>query len=114
MTENFDGDVRDSAEQPPEFLLIDHFQPYLGRVVSFEGTPYTLPLLSISSDGDRPMADWMKRQPFTLIFRAPRTREWLPEGMYRCHIEGGPSYMIHVAPVQTPNPEFQDYQAVFN
>jgi hypothetical protein len=114
VIENVHGDVRDAAGQSSEFLLIDHFQPYVGRIVRFEGTSYALPLLSVSSDSNRPMADWMKRQPFILIFRAPRTREWMPEATYRCHIEDGPSYTIHVAPMQTPYPEFQDYQAVFN
>jgi hypothetical protein len=103
----------DSSGQPSEFLLIEHFEPYIGRIFHFEGTGNAIPLLSISSN-DRPVPDWMKRKPFTLIFRAPRQREWMREGFYRCSVEDGPSFAIYVAPIQTLYPEFQDYQAVFN
>jgi hypothetical protein len=98
---------------PHEFLLIEHFEPHVGKVFRFEGTAYALPLQMIVSD-DRPLPERVKRRPFTLIFRSPRQREWLAEGFYRCHIESGPIYAIYVAPIQTPHPEFQDYQAVFN
>ena len=106
-------DVRSDDAQPPEFLLIEHFEPHVGKIFRFEGTAYALPLLTIASD-DRPVPEGLKRRPFTLIFRAPRQREWLAEGMYRCTIENGPTYSIYVAPIQTPHPDFQDYQAVFN
>ena len=113
MVEKSPNVASTGAGQPPEFLLIEHFEPYVGQVFRFEGTDYAIPLLSIISN-DRPLLDWMKRKPFTLIFRAPRQREWMPEGFYRCGAENGPSHTIYVAPIQTPYPEFQDYQAVFN
>ena len=99
--------------QPPEFLLIEHFQPHVGKVFRFEGTAYALPLLTIVSK-DQPLPKGIKRRPFTLIFRAPRQREWLAEGLYRCTVEDGPTYSIYVAPIQTTEPDYQDYQAVFN
>jgi hypothetical protein len=34
--------------------------------------------------------------------------------MYECEIEGGPTYRIYVNPVHTPQPDHQEYQAVFN
>ncbi|MDB5500291.1 MAG: hypothetical protein JWR89_193 [Tardiphaga sp.] len=98
---------------PPEFLLIEHFLPHVGKAFRFQDTAYVLPLLTIVSD-DRPLPERVKRRPFTLIFRDARQREWLAEGSYRCSIEDGPTYSIYVAPIQTLEPEFQDYQAVFN
>ncbi|MET0707146.1 MAG: hypothetical protein ABWY82_09925 [Tardiphaga sp.] len=106
-------DVRPGDMQPPKFLLIEHFEPHVGKIFQFEGTSYALPLQSIISK-DQPLPEGIKRRPFTLVFRAPRQREWLAEGFYRCRIEDGPTYPIYVAPIQTMHPEFQDYQAVFN
>lgn len=106
------GDHDDAGEASP-FLLLEHFEPHVGRIFQFEGTPYAMPLQSIYSS-DRPVADWMKRRPFTLIFRAPRQRDWMREGYYRCSVQDGPSFGFHIAPIQTPQLEFQDYQAVFN
>ncbi len=105
--------TRNGDAQPPEFLLIDHFEPHVGKIFRFEGTAYALPLTTIISK-DQPLPEGIKRRPFTLIFRAPRQREWLAEGVYRCSIEDGPTYPMYVAPIQTMDPEFQDYQAVFN
>lgn len=108
------NDGADATESgTPEFLLIEHFEPHVGKVFRFAGTRYALPLSRIVSPR-RPVPAWMKRRPFTLIFRAPKEREWLPEGLYDCAVDGGPTYKIYVAPIHTPESTFQDYQAVFN
>jgi hypothetical protein len=102
-----------AAENAPEFLLINHFKPHVGKIVRFRGTRHAFPLDRIISDRKR-LPDWVKRRPFTLIFRGPREREVLPEGLYHCEIENGPTYAIHVSPIHTPWPDRQEYQAVFN
>ncbi|WP_315837400.1 DUF6916 family protein [Bradyrhizobium prioriisuperbiae] len=100
----------------PEFLLVEHFEPFVGKIVRFKGTRYAFPLHSIhrpqGPNWEKP--DWVKRYPFTLIFRGPKERDVLPEGLYDCEIEGGPTVTIYVAPIMTPQPDCQDYQAVFN
>lgn len=112
-TENRTGDVVETAAQTPECLLIDHFKPHVGKIFRFKGTRYAFPLEHIRSD-DKELPDWVRRRPFTLIFRGPKEREVLPEGLYACEVEGGPVYSIYVAPIFTPQPDCQDYQAVFN
>jgi hypothetical protein len=100
-------------EGEPEFLLIAHFKPHVGKIVRFKGTRYAFPLAEIVSDRKR-LPGWVKRRPFTLIFHGPRERDVLPEGHYECEFEGGPTYGIYVSPIHTPWPDRQDYQAVFN
>jgi hypothetical protein len=98
----------------PEFLLLEHFEPHVGKIFHFKGTRYAFPLDHIHSPrwDDRP--DWVKRHPFTLIFRGPKERDVLPEGLYECEIEGGTTVTMYVAPIMTPQPGCQDYQAIFN
>ena len=38
----------------------------------------------------------------------------MTEGMRECTFEDGPTYSLYITPVFTPEPEWQDYQAVFN
>jgi hypothetical protein len=95
-----------------DFLEAHHFEPLVGKVVRFKGTRFSIPLTNIIR-GQKFVAA-AKRDPFILIFRAPKEREYLPEGTYECEFEDGPTYVIHVAPCHTPEPEWQDYQAVFN
>jgi hypothetical protein len=96
-----------------EILLIDDFDPYVGRLFHFEGTPYAFPLDHIVCKRERPQFPGY-RMPFTLIFRGPREQQVLPEGLYECKVEDGPSFSIYVAPIHTPAPDRQHYQAVFN
>ena len=37
----------------------------------------------------------------------------MPEGRYECEIEDGPTYPLYVMPIMTPQPDLQEYQAVF-
>jgi hypothetical protein len=95
-----------------ELLQIEHFKPYVGKIVQFKGTRFAFPLEKIIVD--RKPDKGLKRKPFMLIFRGPKEPEYLPEGLYECEIEKGPTYRIYVTPVHTPEPDRQDYQAVFN
>jgi hypothetical protein len=96
-----------------EFLLIDHFQPHVGKICRFKGTRYAMPLHRIQTARDGSVPEGMKRKPFILIFRAPKEPEHLPEGRYDCEIQDGPTYPMYVMPILTSEPAFQDYQAVF-
>jgi hypothetical protein len=94
------------------FLELDHFEPLVGKTTRFKGTRFEIPLERIIK-GQKFVPN-AKRDPFILIWRAPKEREHMPEGYYPCEFVDGPTYMIYVTPVFTPEPEFQDYQAVFN
>jgi hypothetical protein len=94
-------------------LKLEDFKPHVGKIFHFKGTPFAFPLDHIASNRKR-LPKSVKRRPFTLVFRGPRTAQHLPEGMYECEVEGGPTYSIYVIPIQTIEPEFQDYQAIFN
>jgi len=96
-----------------DLLQIEDFEPHVGKLVHFKGTRFTFPLDRIIRDrGNLP--EGAKRRSFILIFRGPKEREYLPDGIYECEIENGPTYPIYIAPVHTPEPDRQDYQAVFN
>lgn len=95
-----------------EFLEVQHFEPLVGKTVRFKGTRFAMPLTRIVK-GEKFIAS-VKRDPFILIFREPKEREHMPEGTYECEFEGGPTYQIYVAPIHTAEPEWQDYQAIFN
>lgn len=94
------------------FLEIHHFEPLVGTICAFKGTRFRIPLERIIKG--QKFIPTAKRDPFILIFRAPKEREYMPEGYYECEFEGGPTYKLYVTPVHTIEPEFQDYQAVFN
>jgi Domain of unknown function (DUF6916) len=96
-----------------ELLQIEHFKPHVGKLMRFKGTRFAFPLNRIVSDRKR-LPKGAKRRPFMLIFRGPKEHDHLPEGLYDCEIEGGPTYRIFVSPVHTTEPGVQDYQAVFN
>ena len=102
-----------TAAKAPEVLTIDHFTPHVGKIFRFKGTRHAFPLDRIASSDD-PSPDWAKRRAFILIFRGPKERDVLPEGFHQCEIDGGPVYGIYVVPISSPQPDSQDYQAVFN
>jgi len=96
-----------------ELLLIDHFQPHVGKIFRFKGTRYAMPLHRIQTDRGEGVPEGMNRKPFILIFRAPKEPEHMPEGYYECEIQDGPTYSLYVMPIMTPQPDLQDYQSVF-
>lgn len=95
-----------------EFLEVHHFEPLVGKNVRFKGTRYVMPLTKVIK-GQKFM-EGAKRDPFILIFRAPKEREHMPEALYECEFEDGPTYQIYVLPTHTLDREWQDYQAIFN
>lgn len=97
-----------------EMLQVDDFRPHVGKVFHFKGTPFSMPLDHIVCDETRALPQGVKRRPFLLIFRAKREKYYMTENIYDCEVEGGPVYSLHVAPIQTIQSEFQDYQAAFN
>jgi hypothetical protein len=113
LKQETEATASDGAETAPEVLQLAHFKPHVGRIFRFKGTRYAFPLDHIISDR-KELPTWVKRRPFTLIFRGPKQQDVLPEGLYECEIDGGPTYTLHVAPIFTPQPDRQDYQAVFN
>ena len=96
-----------------ELLQAEDFEPYVGRIFRFHGTRHALPLDRIEKE-ERPQAAGPFRRPFTLIFRGPKEADYLPAGLYRAEVEGGPAFEIHVLPMHTPQPDRQEYQAAFN
>ena len=94
-------------------LAAEHFEPHIGKAFRFEGARPVLTLDRVIREGANPPREG-KRQPFTLIFRAPKARDVLGEGFYACEVDGGPSFSLYVAPIHSPAPDRQDYQAVFN
>jgi len=93
-------------------LQLEDFKPHVGKMARFKGTPFAFRLDHIIGE-DQPIPPGAKRRPFILIFRGPKERNYLPDGIYECEIEGGPTHQMYVNPVQTLAREWQDYQAVF-
>ena len=93
-------------------LQVEDFTPHVGKIFRFKGTRFAFPLDRIISDeGGVPKG--AKRRPFILIFRGVKEPEYMPDGIYECEIESGPTHQMYVNPIQTPAPEWQEYQAVF-
>ena len=95
-----------------EFLEVHHFEPLVGKTVRFGGTPFVMTLDAVSKG--QKFSATAKRDPFILIFRAPKGKFYMTEGTYECAFDEGPTYTLHVSPINTLEPEFQDYQSVFN
>jgi hypothetical protein len=95
-----------------EFLENHHFEPLVGKTVRFVGTPFTMKFLKITKG--QKFIETAKRDPFLLVFRAPKGDTYLGEGLYDAAFEDGPTYNFYVSPVHTVEKEWQDYQAVFN
>jgi hypothetical protein len=95
-------------------LTLEHFQPHVNKTVRVDGWHHALTIARIDT---RKLEEWEKdvipRQPFIVIFRGP-PGDVLPEGMRELHIEGGPSFTLYMMPIFTPQPDRQNYQAVFN
>jgi hypothetical protein len=96
-----------------DVLQAEHFQPHLGKLVRFKASRHAFPLEEVVVD-DKPIPPGMDRRPFLLIFSGPKEPEYLPEGLYDCEVEDGPTYRIYVSPIFTPEPDRQQYQAVFS
>ena len=93
-------------------LQIEDFKPHVGKIFHFKGTRYAFPLDRITSF-NQPLPEGAKRRPFILVFRGPKERDYMSDAIYECEVEGGTTYSMYVNPIQTPQPEWQEYQAVF-
>jgi hypothetical protein len=94
-------------------LQAKDFKPHIGKNFRFKGTRFVFPLVQVQADR-RKLPDYVRRRPFTLIFRGPKEDEVLPEGLYDCEADGGAAYSLYLIPIYTPTPGRQDYQAVFS
>jgi hypothetical protein len=95
------------------FLEYHHFEPLVGKTVTFTGIALPGATLLKVIRGEKFVAK-AQRDPFILIFRSPKLEYYMMQGMHECTFEDGPTYSMYVSPVHTVEPEFQDYQAVFN
>lgn len=96
-----------------EHLRHEDFAPHLNKTVRFRGWHGALRLASVTPAPEQPNLPAPTRPPFTVIFHGPR-HDILPEGLYVADIEDGPSLEFYLAPIHTPAPDRQEYQAVFN
>jgi hypothetical protein len=96
-----------------ELLTIDDFTPHVGKLARFRGTGFAFSIDHIIGETGAPPPSGWTRAPFVVIFRGPKTPV-MPEGLYECEIDGGPTHALYVAPVDTRLPDYQDYQAAFN
>jgi hypothetical protein len=97
-----------------ELLSRAVFDPHVKKVFRVKGGHHALTLSRVEA---RKREDWEAglglREPFNLIFRAPKG-DVLQEGMYTLEVEDGPSFELYVIPIHTPYPDRQDYQSPFN
>ncbi len=92
-------------------VTIDSFKPFVGRAARLAGAAASLVLDRVEAGPTGPPEF---RQPFTLVFRAARTDPTAQEGLYLCEIEDAARFELYIVPIHTPEPDYQDYQAVFN
>jgi len=90
-------------------LTADRFSPHVGKLFQLGDTELSLTLVEV----DVVAAPAGERAPFTLIFRGPAS-PWAPEQLWSLKAPDGVTHEIHIAPIHTPAPDRQDYQAVFN
>ncbi|HMK89122.1 MAG TPA: hypothetical protein VK446_05760 [Methylocystis sp.] len=103
-----------AAEHIGKILVAEDFEPHVGKLFRFRGTRFAFPLTKIMLGPLQEPSEWVRRRGFVLLFRTPKEQEWMPEGAYVCDIADGPNHEVYVTPIHTPDPRYQDYQAVFN
>ena len=90
-------------------LTADQFSPHIGALFQMGDTELSLTLVAIEAEA----APEGQRAPFSLIFRGPKS-PWAPENLWPVKGPDGTVHEIYIAPIHTPSPDWQDYQAVFN
>lgn len=93
----------------PEVIL-----PHVKKAVRIEGFPHALTIEEVimRQQGETEIEMKLPR-PFTVIFRGP-PGDVLVEGAHALDIEDGPTVVMHVMPIHTPQRDRQLYQSVFN
>lgn len=95
-------------------LTADLFLPHVGKVLRVKGGRHALTLSQVEVHPRQDeQAKLMPRQPFTLILAGPRG-DVLRAGLYEIEIEGGPTFQLHVMPIQTFAADRQEYQVAVN
>ena len=87
------------------------FAPYVGQPFRPQGGEVVLTLDGIEAGPPGPAG---AREPFSLIFSSPKPGPVLAEGLHPFTTPGGVACTLYVMPVHTPEPDRQDYQAVFD
>jgi len=93
-------------------LTIDDFRPHVGEFYKVDATPEPIDIL-LDAVLAAPGADWLPREPFTLVFSTP----WdtlLVEGHYRMKTPRGDLIGFHLIPTQTAHGPRRHYHSVFN
>jgi hypothetical protein len=90
-------------------LTADRFSPHVGELFQMGDTELSLTLVAVEVQ-EAPAGG---RTPFSLIFRGPKS-PWAPENLWPVKGPDGTMHEIYIAPIHTPSPDCQDYQAVFN
>ena len=90
-------------------LTADQFSPHVGSLFQMGDTELSLTLVDVETH-EAPAGE---RAPFTLLFRGPKA-PWAPENLWSVKGPDGVVHDIYIAPIHTPSPDCQDYQAVFN
>lgn len=90
-------------------LTADRFSPHVGGLFQLGDTELSLTLVEVEVLGP-PVGG---RAPFSLLFQGPKS-PWAQESLWSIRGPDGTVHAIHIAPIHTPSPDRQDYQAVFN
>src|SRR5271154_7020729 len=98
MGVNSETETHESTAPNAAMLCVEHFERHVGKIFRFKDTRHALVLDRVIRESENPFRSG-ERRPFTLIFRGPREREVLREGLYDCEIDGGPSFNLYVAPI---------------
>jgi len=90
-------------------LTADRFSSHVGELFQLGDTELSLTLVGVEAH-EAPEGE---RAPFTLVFRGPKS-PWAQESLWPVKGPDGAVHEIYIAPIHTPSPDCQDYQAVFN
>jgi hypothetical protein len=93
-------------------LQAEDFEPHVGKTFRFGQDGRSLVLERVER-GTKPPTPEL-RAPFLVIFREPKQAEHLREGPVHCASEDGAVFELYLAPIHTPQPDRQEYQASFN
>jgi len=97
-----------------ESLTLADFQPYLNQVFSIrlsDGGTYPLELVELQELGGSPESGF--RQPFSLMFRNPDKKAYLPQQIYRLEHEQMGALDLFIVPLG-PDASGMRYEVIFS